>query len=173
MTGSRESRATFYVDDIEARCLDGLSRPLLREWEALRGARPCPDWREFDIVRHPRAAGRLVVYEHDPDGGTYRCRLFGQELCGLYSLDLTGKSIDAYPESLVETVRSQLDRVRLSASPLLARFPLVDLGTMAAAPYWIEKLLLPYSFNGETARIALSVNTLFQQRRSGPVAMVG
>lgn len=173
MTEAATRLETYYLDDIEARCLSGLSRPLLKAWKRLCGDRSCPEWREFDIVRHRRAAGRLAVYEHDAAGGTYRCRLFGQELCALYSFDLTGKSIEAYPAALVPIVREQLDRVRRDAAPLLARFPLVDLGTMTPSPYWIEKLLLPFAYDGETGRIVLSVNTLFQQRRSGPVAMVG
>ena len=84
---------------------------LLAHWERL-AAGGIPRWRSFDPVDGTLLLRHLVLWDVLPDGGGYRCRLAGTEVCDAAGRELRGLSPEAVGWDAAAEVRRDFDAVR-------------------------------------------------------------
>jgi hypothetical protein len=122
-------------------------RRLLADWQARRGGRHLPARKDFDVLDLKYMMGNLNLLEVLPDPLRFRYRVHCSLAVDRVGLNLTGKTIDAYPEQDY-AARVQAAFVEVTRS----RVPKLDAGyeLINDKPIRFEALVLPLSEDGES-----------------------
>jgi len=129
-----------------------LASPLLKrlyaDWTARRRDRSIPARRDFDPFDLKYALGKLLLVDVRYRPLQFRFRLVGTELVDRAGFDLTGKTLDAYPNpEFRASMRQRYTAVVESRRPLRSvQTDLVIDGRLRR----YEALLLPLASDGET-----------------------
>jgi hypothetical protein len=116
-------------------------------WNTKRGAAPCPRHSDIDPLEIRYALGYVLIAERRPPPDHFHFRLMGQELVERYGVDLTGRSLAAYPEPIYrELVRKTFSSVIDQRRPVLVDRNIVTAGRR----HRYEGLTLPLSSDGTT-----------------------
>lgn len=115
-------------------------------WDAKRGTAPCPRHADLDPLEFRYALGYVLIAERRPPPDHFHFRLMGQELVERYGVDLTGRSLAAYPEPAYrELVRKTFAAVIDQQRPVLVDRNVVTSGRR----HRYEGLTLPLSSDGQ------------------------
>jgi len=129
-----------------------LASPLLKrlyaDWTARRRDRSIPARRDFDPLDLKYVLGKLLLVDVPYRPLQFRFRLVGTELVDRAGFDLTGKTLDAYPNpEFRASMRQRYTAVVESRRPLRSvQTDLVIDGRLRR----YEALLLPLASDGET-----------------------
>ena len=116
-------------------------------WNTKRGGEPCPRHDDIDPLEIRFALGYVLIAERRPPPDHFHFRLMGQELVERYGMDLTGRSLAAYPEaSYRDLVRKTFSTVIDQRRPVLVDRNIVTSGRR----HRYEGLTLPLSSDGRT-----------------------
>jgi hypothetical protein len=119
-------------------------RRLYDYWAAQRGGGELPSRAEIDPVEFPWLLGNVLLVDVLPDGG-FRVRLHGTNLVARAGFDMTGKSMDDYPNPEYAKVA-----LRSFRTVVETRRPFVSDNerTIAGRAYGYETVMLPLSSDG-------------------------
>lgn len=119
-------------------------RRLYDYWNAKRGDRKFPARADLDPVDFPWLLGNVLLVDVLPGGG-FRVRLHGTNLVGRAGFDMTGKSMDAYPNpEYAKVALRSFGTVVQTLRPLVS----VNERTIADRAYGYETVMLPLSADG-------------------------
>jgi hypothetical protein len=114
-------------------------------WDAKRGGAPCPRHGHIDPLEIRYALGYVLIAERRPPPDHFHFRLMGQELVERYGIDLTGRSLAAYPDPAYrDLVRRTFSTVLEQRRPVLVDRNIVTSGRR----HRYEGLTLPLSSDG-------------------------
>lgn len=129
---------------------------VLDTWQALRGDRFAPAWRDVDLTR---LSGKIVPFicvadvHTDPEDYVYR--FWGTGHTEVKGIDNTGKSVRCHdPAELGETLFREYGRVMRERVPLAFRHDLYP--ELRHAALYQDTVRLPLSNDGETVTHVLS-----------------
>ena len=125
-----------------------LLKQLYADWQARRRGRTMPAREDFDPLDLKYILGKLLLIDVLQRPPHYRFRLVGTELVVRSGVDLTGKTLDDYPDPEYR----EFMRQRYTAA-VVARCPLSSIQTPLVVDNRIrryEALLLPLAADGET-----------------------
>jgi hypothetical protein len=119
-------------------------RRLYEYWAAKRGGREFPSRADLDPVEFPWLLGNVLLVDVPPGGG-FRVRLHGANLAARAGFDMTGKSMDDYPDPEYAKVA-----LRSFRTVVETRRPLVSVNEriIAGRAYGYETVMLPLSSDG-------------------------
>ncbi|MFM7347312.1 MAG: PAS domain-containing protein [Tagaea sp.] len=130
---------------------DARQRRFFRHWLDKRGAAALPSPGDFDPLDISWALGWLSIL--NVDGGTFRWRLDGSRLAEFFRVDMTGLTLEDYPDTgAIPEMRETLREAADGSAPAYARRRYVD--TRGAWAY--RTLVLPAGADRATT------DTLFQ-----------
>jgi len=125
-----------------------IRQPRLRRlhdyWDAKRAGREFPSRADIDPVDFAWLLGNVLLVDALPEG-RFRVRLHGTNLVERAGFDMTGKSMDAYPNPEYAKVA-----LRSFGTVVETRRPLVSVNerTIAGRAYGYETVMLPLSADG-------------------------
>jgi len=143
----------------DARAVDelGIERPklrrLFRDWSERRRGRPMPSREDFEVLDLSYILGDLNLLDVLYEPLRFRFRVHGTNAVARLGFDLTGKTIDGYPDAdYRRIVREYLTAVVQSKAPK----------RIVRDPYRVrdrvlrwEGLILPLSADGNTVNMIL------------------
>jgi len=127
-------------------------------WQNLKGTRIGPKWREVDMLKLPlQLLPTTVVVDcfNDGQGGNFRYRFYGSGLRAVHNVELTGKTPDDVPVSMLSrSIKNEFARVEQTKAPLFSAY-----GTDAAKGFgaFLNVVRLPLSEDGEQVTNILAV----------------
>jgi len=93
-------------------------------WRTLKGQRIGPKWREIDMLKLPlQLLPTTVVVDcfDDEQGANFRYRFYGSGLRSIHNVELTGKTPDDVPVSMLsKSIKDEFIRVENSKAPLFS-----------------------------------------------------
>jgi hypothetical protein len=125
-----------------------LLRQLHEDWQARRRGRPLPARADFDPIDLKYVLGKLLLVDVLREPLQFRFRLVGTELVKRLGVDLTGRTLDDYPDPEYR----EFLRQRYTAA-VAARRPLSSIQTRLILDGRLrryEALLLPLASDGVT-----------------------
>jgi hypothetical protein len=125
-----------------------LLRQLHEDWQARRRGRPLPARADFDPIDLKYVLGKLLLVDVLREPLQFRFRLVGTELVKRLGVDLTGRTLDDYPDPEYR----EFLRQRYTAA-VTARRPLSSIQTRLILDGRLrryEALLLPLASDGVT-----------------------
>jgi hypothetical protein len=151
---------THKVLDFHKENLSGDFRQAFRYWEALRGRRCCPAWREVDMMTLPlRLVPWCSVVNVVDHGDDFVLRFFGTARVRMQGRDYTGHSVrDMLSNRVVVKTFAELHEVLRQAQPVLHRTTVSttsDIGNREAS---YEVLRLPFCTEDEIDAIMTMVD---------------
>jgi hypothetical protein len=107
------------IDDASAKILHPGCRALFRYWESLRAERPCPRKDEMDLKQIAEIVPNLAIFEPGSSANSWRFRLAGTKVCGLFGAEMTGADVlagwDSFERRVVgNCLNISLDRLQPS-----------------------------------------------------------
>lgn len=135
------------TDAVPQALSDARLHRLYRYWTDLRGERRAPPRRAIDPMQLRFLLGYLAIAvpATTPEGPTWHYRLMGTRLAEQDGVDLTGKTLDAYPfPDQREIVRAHYDRAAAEARPIYAEVRQRERGRV----FEYGRLVLPLSDDG-------------------------
>jgi hypothetical protein len=140
------------MPDLETQLVDERLRRLFVYWRGLRDGRRMPARRELDPIAFRYLLGHVCLIEVLRDPLRFRVRLHGTAMAARIHQDLTGKLVDALPESdlktyLLERCRGLVER----AEPLRVEHEREFEGRI----HRYEALWLPLADDGETVSMLM------------------
>jgi len=127
-------------------------------WRTLKGTRIGPKWREIDMLKLPLALIPTTVVVDcfdDAQGANFRYRFYGSGLRSIHNVELTGKTPDDVPVSMLsKSIKDEFVRVEQSKAPLFSAY-----GTDTAQGFgaFLNVVRLPLSEDGEQVTNILAV----------------
>jgi len=127
-------------------------------WQALRGDRIGPKWREIDMLKLPlQLLPTTVVVDcfDDENGDNFRYRFYGSGLRNVHNVELTGKTPDDVPvPALSKYIKNEFVRVKSTKAPLFSVY-----GTDTADGFggFLSVVRLPLSEDTEHVTSILAV----------------
>lgn len=129
-----------------AQIRDPLLRQLYDFWDAKRGGREMPGRRDFDPLELRWILGNVLLLDvlRDPPG--FRFRVHGTNLAQRAGFDMTGKTMDEYPDPEYAKVALRSFSTAVETRRPFAR---INERTIEGRAYGYEALHLPLSSDGE------------------------
>ena len=163
LLGKVEDHALVHIKDfrLDYHALPNTLQDVVNYWQALKGQRIAPAWREVDMMRLPlELLPTTVVVDcfHHEDAPNYRYRYYGSGLRTIHKVELTGKTPDDLPyPKLSHFVKSEFREVQESRTPLFASYGVDDGVTLVDPGAFLNVVRLPISDDGETVSHILGV----------------
>jgi hypothetical protein len=122
------------------------SRQLFRHWEMLRAERACPTREEFEFGPIKNQLPDMLVIDRDFLRNSFKFRLAGSRVCGLFGRNLTGCDVmTGWDRFESDVMARHLNTVLNQKQPAVIRMRLsTDRGQVVAA----ELLALPVKMRG-------------------------
>lgn len=138
-------------------------------WEELRRGRPAPCRKDFDPMAYPRLLPHVFLYDviDRPCAlgpKTFRFRLVGTEVAAMLGSDPTGKEFaQVYSADRIGRIYSETLAVATQFRPSYVENR--DAGWIGRGVISYERILLPFSPDGETVDIILGLATFHATQR--------
>jgi len=98
------------------------ARMLFRHWESLRGSRSAPARQDLDLKQIRKLVPHLFIAEQADHGASFRWRLAGTAICGLFCREVTGDEVTAGWEAFeAGVIHRHLCQVTGTHQPALLR----------------------------------------------------
>jgi len=127
-------------------------------WRTLKGPRIGPTWREIDMLKLPLSLLPTTVVVDcfdDEQGANFRYRFYGSGLRAIHNVELTGKTPDDLPVSMLsKSIKNEFIRVETSKAPL---FSVYGADTAEGFSPFLNVVRLPLSDDGERVTNILAV----------------
>lgn len=127
-------------------------------WRTLKGPRIGPTWREIDMLKLPLPLLPTTVVVDcfdDEQGANFRYRFYGSGLRAIHNVELTGKTPDDVPVSMLsKSIKDEFIRVETSKAPL---FSVYGADTAEGVSPFLNVVRLPLSDDGERVTNILAV----------------
>lgn len=136
-------------------------------WSSLRAGQRLPGRRDIDPAGFKRLLPTVSLVEVDPIGGDFRVRLAGTGLYGIYSREITGRTLDEiYSPSAAEYWRAELGKVIDQRRPAVGVHNLAWRGASHLSILWLR---LPLAANGRDVDMILGFDAVvgMQEGSSG------